>query len=72
MEPGTLHDLGWPNVQRGARPGPSEATCTAQRAEHVYDWFAASCCLAHGVAERAAPDGCALPLHKPARSLLQD
>ncbi|CAK0875090.1 unnamed protein product [Prorocentrum cordatum] len=70
--PGALHEFGWPNVQRGACLGPSETARRAQRAEHVYDWFASSYCLAHGVAETAALDGYALFPHKPVRLLLQD
>ncbi|CAK0798267.1 unnamed protein product, partial [Prorocentrum cordatum] len=72
MEPGTLHELGWPRVQRGTYLGPSECTCVAQGAEHVYDWFASSFCLAHGVREASALDGFGLYPHKPVRLLLQD
>eukprot|EP00959_Pyramimonas_sp_CCMP1952_P261053 5458155-Pyramimonas_sp.AAC.1 len=71
MEPGTLRELDWPKVQRGAYLGPSEATCRAQGAECVCDWFASSHCHAHGVAETAALGGYALFPHEPVRLLLQ-
>ncbi len=60
MEPGTLHELGWPRVQRGTYLGPAECTCVAQGAEHVYDWFVSSFCLAHGVREASVFDGLGL------------
>ncbi|CAK0841042.1 unnamed protein product, partial [Prorocentrum cordatum] len=72
MEPGTLHELGWPRVQRGTYLGPAECTCVAQGDEHVYDWFVGSFCLAHGVREASVLDGFGLCPHKPVRLLLQD
>ncbi|CAK0854014.1 unnamed protein product [Prorocentrum cordatum] len=47
-------------------------TCVDQGAEHEYDWFASSFCLAHGAREASALDGFGLCPHKPARLLLQD
>ncbi|CAK0801439.1 unnamed protein product, partial [Prorocentrum cordatum] len=71
MEPGTLHELGWPALQRGAYLGPAEPTCMASGTERVHDWFASSFCLSHGVANAAALDGYALHQHKPVRLRLQ-
>ncbi|CAK0867756.1 unnamed protein product, partial [Prorocentrum cordatum] len=72
MAPGTLSELGWPRAQRGAHLGPAEPTCIAQGAEHVYDRFASSHCLARGVATAEVLDGSVLFPHKPAHLLLQD
>ncbi|CAK0798446.1 unnamed protein product, partial [Prorocentrum cordatum] len=72
MEPGALYELGWPALQRGAYLGPAEPTCMASGTERVYDWFASSFCLSHGVANTAVLDGYALHPHKPVRLRLQD
>ncbi|CAK0803810.1 unnamed protein product, partial [Prorocentrum cordatum] len=72
MEPGTLYELGWPALQRGAYLGPAGPTCMASGTERVYDWFASSFCLSHGVASTAVLDGYALHPHRPVLLRLQD